>query len=187
MKTMAALMLLLAAAPAAAQAPAAATPQVRALRCFAAAHTLNELIDVSVRNLALVANTATQGAGAEQQQVMMGMLASGTLADQQAALDLAEQLELCVAAAVAAAAPDAAALEVARLLAAETQYGIDSANGFSSDFERVAPAINRVLAAANDPGLQAAANGTYSQFGRTISDTLHRVRLAVSELLEKSR
>jgi hypothetical protein len=186
MQMMAALVGLLAVMPAAAQEPAAPAPPVRLLRCFAAAHTLNELIDVSIRNLALVANTATQGTGAEQQQVMLGMLASGTLADQQAALDLAEQLERCVQEAVTTASPDATALAVARLLAVETQFGIDSANGFTSDFERAAPLINRVLTAANDPGLQAAANGTYSRFGLSVSETLHRVRLAVSDLVSRS-
>lgn len=190
MKMMAALVVLLA-VPAAAQEPAApqpaaVSPQVRVLRCFAAAHTLNELIDVSIRNLALVANAAAQGTGVEQQQVMLGMLASGTLADQQAALDLAEQLDRCVQDAITGAVPDEAALAVARLLAAETRFGIDSADGFTSDFERAAPVINRVLAAANDPGLQDAANGTYSQFGRSVSETLHRVWLAVPDLVARS-
>lgn len=174
------------AAPAAAQEPAAPAPQVRVVRCFAAAHTLNELIDVSTRNLALVANAAAQGTGVEQQQVMMGMLASGTLADQQAALDLAEQLDRCVQDAVTAAVPDEAALAVARLLAAETRFGIDAADGFTSDFERAAPVMNRVLAAANDPALREAANGAYSQFGRSVSETLHRVWLAASDLLARS-
>jgi hypothetical protein len=148
------------------------------------------LVDVATRNLALVANAATQGTGAasgtEQQYVVLGMLASGTLADQQPAIDLAEQLELCVKDAIGNGQVDAATAFVARAVAGETQAGIDAADGFTSDFERVAPVVNQLLAASGDPALQQAANGAYSQFGRTISATLHRVRLAVSELIATS-
>ena len=188
MKTLVLAVLLLFPLTAAAQTPSSyeATPQGRLMKCYAESFTLVELVDVATKNLFLIASEAAKGTGAEQQGVVAGMLASGTLADQQQALDVAERLDICVKDGITAASPSAVAALAATALREEVTVGVTMADGFRSDFERASGVINAVLAAGGNADLQAAANGAYSRFGSTISATLHRVRIAAEELVEKS-
>ena len=162
-----------------------ATPHGRVLTCYGEAFALVELVDVATKSLHLVAGETVKGSTPERQNVVAGMLASGTINDQQQALDVAERLDLCVAGAVERAAPDAAAAFAAGILRAELAVAITMADGFTSDFGQSAAAMNQFLA-SGDPARQAATNGAFSKFGPTVRGVLDRVRIAVDDLVAKS-
>jgi len=111
MKSLLVTALLLVPSAALAQTPATyeGTPHGRILACFAQAYSLVELVDVATKNLYLVASEATKESTPARLQVVSGMLASGTLNDQQQALDVVERLEECVNGAIRRAVPDPAA------------------------------------------------------------------------------
>jgi hypothetical protein len=171
-----------------AQTPAAyeATHHGRVLTCYAEAYTIVELVDVATKNLYLVAAEAAKEATAERQSVVAGMLASGTLGDQQQALDVTLRLGDCVGGAIDRATPDAGAAFTAGALREELLVAIMMAEGFSSDYQQSAPVISKFLAAGGDAALLGATSRAYSAFGDSIKATLTRVRLRLDELIDKS-
>lgn len=188
MKTLAVLALILCPAAALAQAPEVytATPHGRLLACHAEAYSLVELLDVATKNLVLLAGETTKDATPARVQVVAGMMASGTLVDQQQALDVAERLDQCVVTATDRATPDAAAAFVAGALRQEIIVAINMADGFASDVRQSADVMNKFLTAGRDPALQAATNGALARFGTSVRATLDRVRLSVDRLVERS-
>jgi hypothetical protein len=188
MKTLLACALLLVPSASFAQTPAAyeATPHGRILACFAQAYSLVELVDVATKNLYLVTGESTKESTASRQQVVSGMLASGTLNDQQQALEVAERLDDCVESASRRAVPDAAAAFAATALREEVAVAIVMADGFASDFRQASDTLDRFLSQGTDEALRTSTNGVFSRFGPTIRARLDRVRLASDELIQKS-
>jgi hypothetical protein len=190
MRTLLAFAIALATLPALAEAqtPAAyeATHHGRVLSCYGHAYAIVELVDVATKNLALVASEAARESNAARQNVVAGMIASGTLIDQQQALDVTSRLESCVASAIERATPDAAAATASQALREEVAVAIMMADGFGSDYRQASPTLNKFLTAGDDPGLQAATNGTFSAFGDVVKSALIRVRVQVDSLIEKS-
>jgi hypothetical protein len=188
MKTLLVLALALLPTVAAAQVPAdyEATPHGRVLACYGQAYTIVELVDVATKHLSMVAAESVKEATPARQQMLVGMLASGTLNDQQQALDVVERLEQCVQTAVDRAVPDAAARYAAGALIEEVAIGMMMADGFVADYRLSAAALDRFLVTADDAALRSSTNSVFSKFGASVKATLERVRLAGDRLVEKS-
>jgi hypothetical protein len=188
MKSLLALAIVLAPSLASAQIPAnyEATAHGRVLACYGEAYTIIELVDVATKNLTLIAGESTKEVTPARLQIVMGMVAAGTIGDQQQALDVVERLEECVATAVERATPDAAARFAAGALAEEVAIGIMMADGFISDYKQSATVIDKVLASGGDASLRATTNSVFSRFGATMKSALERVRIACDQLIEKS-
>lgn len=177
------------ASTAAAQTPGAyeATHHGRVISCYGHAYAIVELVDVATKNLYLVAAEAAKDATPERQNIVAGMLASGTLNDQQQALDVAVRLDSCVSSAIERATQDAGATLAAEALREEVIVAITMADGFASDYRQSSPVLGKFLTAGNDAALQAATARAFSGFGDSLRTTLVRVRLQVDELIDKSK
>jgi len=188
MKSLLALAILLAPSLAFAQIPAAyeATPHGRVLACYGEAYTIIELVDVATKNLTLIAGESAKDATPARLQIVTGMIAAGTIGDQQQALDVVERLEECVSSAVERATPDAAARFAAGALTEEVAIGIMMADGFISDYKQSAAVIDKILATSDDASFRTTTNSVFSRFGATMKAALERVRLACDQLVEKS-
>jgi hypothetical protein len=171
-----------------AQTPAAyeATHHGRVLSCYAEAYSVVELVDVATKNLYLVVAEAKKEATPERHGVVAGMLASGTLNDQQQALDVTTRLETCVSNAIMRAMPDAAAAFAVDALREELLVAIMMADGFASDYQQSAATLTSFLSTGGDSALLAATTGAYSGFAETVKATLTRTRIRLDELVEKT-
>jgi hypothetical protein len=190
MRTLLAVILVLAPGIATAQTQEASytgTHHGRVLACYAQAYTIVELVDIANRNLLMVVAEAGKDTTSERQQIVSGMLASGTLNDQQQALDVAERLDACVEGAIEQASPDAAAAFAAGALREEIGVALTMADGFGVDYRQSAAALTQFLAAGGDAELLSATVRTYSGFGDAVRSRLVKVRTRTDDLIARSK
>jgi hypothetical protein len=169
-----------------AQTPAAyeATLHGRTLACFGAAYALVELVDVATLNLSALTLELGRPAETLRPPLVSGLLLAGSQFDQRQALDVAERLATCTEGLARSAVPDSAAAFAATAALEEISVAINMAQGFSTDYEVLAPRLERFLRESATPSTTTLT--AFSTFAERVGLTLARSRTAIGAVIAAS-